>query len=334
MKPILIIGSAPCLEEDLARIPDHGRFDLLAVGLSSVKAYQGCGILYVANNHPENTPAIRCLLPTVKIIGPESNAGIDIVEPFRPPTGSSALTGILAAIRMGYRRIILAGCPLSGDAPAGNPYEEFRAGWVMKRAELLGTVRSLSGWTREFLGAPSEAWLSPEWGDIHEPSRREFLIRMAERYGWKRGAELGIWYGETFFELLRRIPELNMIGVDDWRTNDQVPPHHEDQSVNRRTVHALLPPYANRATIIEKDTLKAAERMRNGSLDFVFIDADHGYDAVVCDIGAWMPKIRRGGFLVGHDYDWESVRCAVNDCLPDASVHEAGSDILWTWRRS
>jgi predicted O-methyltransferase YrrM len=234
---------------------------------------------------------------------------------------------------MGYRRIILAGCPLSGDAPAGNPYEEFRAGWIMRKGELIGTVRSLSGWTRDFLGAPMEAWLAPEWYDIQEPSRWQFLVRMAERYRWKRGAELGVWYGQTFFEMLHRCPDLNMTGVDDWRECRYAASHHQDQAVNKRTVYALLPPYANRATIIEKTTTEAARQVKDGSLDFVFIDADHDYGAVVCDIAAWIPKIRRGGFLAGHDYDWESVRCAVHDFLPDASVHEAGSDILWAWRR-
>jgi hypothetical protein len=304
----------------------------------------GQPIKYIANNHRENAEPIRRIMQErheacgqvcdYKLISPEPWEGVDIVEPYRPPTGSSAITGVLAAIRMGCRRIVLAGCPLSGDAAAGNPYEEFRAGWVMKKTELLGTVRSLSGWTRDFLGAPSEAWLSPEWGDIHEPSRWEFLIRMAERYGWKRGAELGIWYGETFFRMLESLPDLNLTGVDDWRANRHDVSHHEDQAVNRRTVYALFPPYASRASIIDTNTLKAAERLRDGSLDFVFIDADHSYDAVVCDIAAWLPKIRRCGFLVGHDYDWESVRCAAHDCLPDASVHEAGSDILWAWRRS
>jgi predicted O-methyltransferase YrrM len=37
-------------------------------------------------------------------------------------------------------------------------------------------------------------------------------------------------------------------------------------------------------------------------VDFVFIDADHEYDSVVKDINAWLPKIKQGGIISGHDY--------------------------------
>ena len=49
------------------------------------------------------------------------------------------------------------------------------------------------------------------------------------------------------------------------------------------------------------------------SLDFVFIDADHRYEGVLADIKAWLPKVRDGGIIAGHDYDWEGVFKAVNE---------------------
>ena len=36
--------------------------------------------------------------------------------------------------------------------------------------------------------------------------------------------------------------------------------------------------------------------------DFIYIDADHSYKAVVSDIEAWKPKLKPDGFLCGHDY--------------------------------
>ncbi|MCK9431876.1 MAG: hypothetical protein M0R00_02835 [Candidatus Omnitrophica bacterium] len=169
MKPLVIIGSAPSVFEDLSGIPNLESCDHMAVGLSSTDKYFG-RIDYVCNNHPENIPAIREIMMQrheacggnydFKIIGPVPAPGVDIVEPFRPPTGSSAITGALSAIRMGYRKIILAGCPLTGKAPGGNSYEEFRQGWNHHKPELIGLVKSMSGWTRELLGAPTTEWLS------------------------------------------------------------------------------------------------------------------------------------------------------------------------------
>ena len=34
----------------------------------------------------------------------------------------------------------------------------------------------------------------------------------------------------------------------------------------------------------------------------VFIDADHSEDAVLNDLRAWIPKVKRGGLITGHDY--------------------------------
>ena len=38
------------------------------------------------------------------------------------------------------------------------------------------------------------------------------------------------------------------------------------------------------------------------SLDFVYIDANHAFDAVNRDLRKWFPKLRNGGVFAGHDY--------------------------------
>lgn len=45
-----------------------------------------------------------------------------------------------------------------------------------------------------------------------------------------------------------------------------------------------------------------AERFDDASLDLVFIDADHAEEAVLVDLAAWVPKVRPGGIVAGHDY--------------------------------
>jgi predicted O-methyltransferase YrrM len=53
--------------------------------------------------------------------------------------------------------------------------------------------------------------------------------------------------------------------------------------------------------------------LENESLDFVFIDACHEYENVITDINAWLPKIRPGGLLCGHDKDMDGVKKATQE---------------------
>lgn len=40
----------------------------------------------------------------------------------------------------------------------------------------------------------------------------------------------------------------------------------------------------------------------NASLDYVYIDADHHYEGVCRDLDAWLPKVKSGGIIAGHDF--------------------------------
>lgn len=55
---------------------------------------------------------------------------------------------------------------------------------------------------------------------------------------------------------------------------------------------------------IRGTSLLAAPTFGDASLDIVFIDADHTYEAVKADIAAWAPKVRPGGILCFHDYGY------------------------------
>ena len=62
-------------------------------------------------------------------------------------------------------------------------------------------------------------------------------------------------------------------------------------------------------------SLDGAKLYQDQSLNFVFIDADHSYQAVVADIQAWLPKVKRGGYIAGHDYQHQPIVQATNEIL-------------------
>lgn len=154
MKKILITGAAPCAIADIERVPVYFEYDFMAIGLDAVDKY-AWPIKYVATYHPTEIDKIRERRKAIggnldyKMVGHESMPGIDIVEPYRPPSGSSALLGALVAIKLKYDVIILCGCPIDVA-----PYLPFQQGWIKLESEVKGKVYSMSGWTMKFLGAP------------------------------------------------------------------------------------------------------------------------------------------------------------------------------------
>jgi len=68
---------------------------------------------------------------------------------------------------------------------------------------------------------------------------------------------------------------------------------------------------------IKSNSIEASKLFENESVDIVFIDACHEYSCVHEDILAWLPKVKKGGILAGHDYNhgWPGVNTAVNEIL-------------------
>jgi len=68
-------------------------------------------------------------------------------------------------LEIGCERIVLAGIPMSAEyAHYYNPGQWTQAhmyhkGWKKHLDKIAPYVRSMSGWTRELLGAPDEEWL-------------------------------------------------------------------------------------------------------------------------------------------------------------------------------
>ena len=166
-KILIITGAAPCVQMDInaLKFPEYCTVDWMAIGLDAVDKYTW-PIKYMATYHPGEIPEIRKRREQAggnldyQVISMEVREGVDIVEPFRPPSGSSSLLGALTGLRIGYKRIILCGCPMTGKDAAGGSYETFRPGWEAVKKELNGCVRSMSGWTQQFLGPPTEEWLN------------------------------------------------------------------------------------------------------------------------------------------------------------------------------
>ena len=161
---LIIYGAAPCTEADYAEAMKlAGVADLAGVGLDTSEV--PLPFDWIVTLHPVEAQEIKARrakagLGEIIIVAHEKqNWKVDILEPYVPPTGSSALLGVGYGMRLGYKKIILCGCPLTGKNAGGYEYSRLRAGWEAQKDGIDGIVKSMSGWTKDFLGEPTKEWL-------------------------------------------------------------------------------------------------------------------------------------------------------------------------------
>jgi predicted O-methyltransferase YrrM len=139
--------------------------------------------------------------------------------------------------------------------------------------------------------------------------------------------------------LLPMRPMIEWWGVDRWtvpRNGDSYKTSgatiadcsQEDFDTAYHQVVALARAIGPRAHILVSDSVDAASQFLDGILDLVFIDADHSYEGCLRDIHAWLPKVKRGGWICGHDYANKSgeVKKAVDEVFNNV---EFGRDHTW-----
>ncbi|WP_353474789.1 class I SAM-dependent methyltransferase [Salipiger sp. H15] len=145
-----------------------------------------------------------------------------------------------------------------------------------------------------------------------------------------RMAEIGVLVGRLSEAVLRARPGLNLTMVDSWAPMDRQPAayiatgdehaRHDTARVQRHRSEAerRVRPFRKRTTIFAMSSIEAATQVEDASLDLVFLDGDHSELGVLSDIEAWLPKVRAGGWIGGHDidnddprYDFSGVRRAV-----------------------
>lgn len=69
--------------------------------------------------------------------------------------------------------------------------------------------------------------------------------------------------------------------------------------------------------IVRKESSEASTLFKDESIDFLFLDGDHSYEAVIRDIDIWLPKVKKGGVFAGHDRDYPPAGKAIFEKIPE-----------------
>jgi predicted O-methyltransferase YrrM len=78
--------------------------------------------------------------------------------------------------------------------------------------------------------------------------------------------------------------------------------------------------YKERIVFIHKTSDDALNDIPDHSLDYIFIDGDHNYDAVIKDFRNYYNKVKIGGIFAGHDAFSHGVQKALSIFVPEMNV--------------
>jgi hypothetical protein len=139
--------------------------------------------------------------------------------------------------------------------------------------------------------------------------------------------EIGAWKGKSVsyaaVEIINSGKIITIDSVDTWEGSPGEPVLMNDDSVKNNTLYdefiENIEPVKHVVNPIKMPSVEAAKQYADNSLFFVFIDGSHLYEAVKEDILAWLPKVKSGGFIGGHDIDqteeFNGVRAAVDEII-------------------
>jgi hypothetical protein len=142
------------------------------------------------------------------------------------------------------------------------------------------------------------------------------------------GVEIGVADGYYSSKIMELGKITKLYGVDPYIRHTGYVDYRLDSTFKRlkNNAHKRLSKYPN-YEFIEEFSVEASKRFEDKSLDFVYIDGDHSYKAVMEDIKAWLPKLKPRGIMAGDDYirshrgkQYYNVVDAVNDYVENNDI--------------
>lgn len=153
-----------------------------------------------------------------------------------------------------------------------------------------------------------EGWLMPD-----EPG---IIYELAKKYIKKgsRVVEVGSWKGKSTYIIatICKKVDARLIAIDTFsgsivennetnlRGGAYYEAHKDPNKFFREHIAKNLKGFP--VDYLKMTSRQAAKRIKNKSLDFCFLDGDHTLPVVYSDIKDYLPKVKKGGMLLGHDY--------------------------------
>ena len=174
---------------------------------------------------------------------------------------------------------------------------------------------------------------------------RAGLAQLFAELGFTEGAEIGVEKG-VFSEILCQAnPQLTLYSIDPWKAYREYRDHTTQEKIDEIYNEAVNRLKNYNCKIIRKFSEEAYKDFADVSLDFVYIDANHDAKHTWQDLTLWVPKVKPGGIVSGHDFvrykgDYGLVNqvkdtvlkfTGENNISPLFALRDANERTSWMW---
>lgn len=111
---------------------------------------------------------------------------------------------------------------------------------------------------------------------------------------------VGVWKGLSLAVMALARDNDRVVGVDHFEGSSELPAVSKRDLVSECTEN--LQSVGAFPGLLTLPSVRAARLFDDGDVSFLFLDADHSYEAVKADLTVWVPKLMQGAIMMIHDY--------------------------------
>jgi cephalosporin hydroxylase len=84
--------------------------------------------------------------------------------------------------------------------------------------------------------------------------------------------------------------------------------------------------------IIDSDSIEAAAKFEDESIDLLFLDGSHSYPYTGEELKVWLPKVKIGGIVSGHDWPAGGIQQAVKENISKPVQVVSSNGAYWVYK--
>ena len=126
--------------------------------------------------------------------------------------------------------------------------------------------------------------------------------------------EVGVWKGDFSKKIWDISNPKLLVLVDSWTFDEKVrgcaPQVNGNEPLNQNFFDQAKQETYNKfikeknVLILDLNSSEASSNYKDNYFDYIYLDAEHTYQAVINDLNVWYPKLKKNGVLFGDDYYW------------------------------